>query len=314
MAADGSMRDALSLMDQALAFGSGALRDQEVADMLGSLEQDFLLELLEALAAGDGPRLVAGVERLAEASADFTEALADLLVILHQLTLANTVPEVISSDGADAERLAALAEQFDPAGIQLLYQIALHGRRDLPLAPDPRAGFEMTMLRMLAFQPDWDAGEQTKAPAPAPAPSSTAKPQPAASSTAITDWHALVPQLGLSGIAQALASHCEWVKHEGDCITLQMNSDDAHLMNEGAKARLTSALCEHFNQQLTLSIHVGSVSAETPAEAAARARSDKQSAAHAAIEADPNIAALKATFDAEVITDSIRPDKQESEQ
>lgn len=314
MAADGSMRDALSLMDQALAFGSGALRDQEVADMLGSLEQDFLLELLEALAAGDGPRLVAGVERLAEASADFTEALADLLVILHQLTLANTVPEVISSDGADAERLAALAEQFDPAGIQLLYQIALYGRRDLPLAPDPRAGFEMTMLRMLAFQPDWDAGEQAKAPAPAPAPSSTAKPQPAASSTAITDWHALVPQLGLSGIAQALASHCEWVKHEGDCITLQMNSDDAHLMNEGAKARLTSALCEHFNQQLTLSIHVGSVSAETPAEAAARARSEKQSAAHAAIEADPNIAALKATFDAEVITDSIRPDKQESEQ
>lgn len=340
-AADGSMRDALSLMDQALAFGSGALRDQEVADMLGSLEQDFLLDLLECLAQGDGAGLVNGVERLADASADFSEALADLLVILHQLTLAQTVPGVISSDRPDHERLERLSEQFDSAGIQLLYQIALHGRRDLPLAPDPRAGFEMTMLRMLAFQPDWQppSGSQSasapttagkpavarKPPAPArqPATAPPATPESidsaptntanTASSDHSADWHQLVPQLGLNGVAQALANHCEWAGREGDRITLQMGADDEHLANDNAKARLTQALCEHFNESLSVVINVGTLSAETPADTAARTRAEQQSAAQAAIEADPNIAALKDTFGAEVISDSIRPDNQESE-
>jgi len=343
MAADGSMRDALSLMDQALAFGSGALRDQEVADMLGSLEQDFLFDLLECLAQGDGAGLVKGVERLADASADFSEALADLLVILHQLTLAQTVPGVIANDSPDGDRLERLSQHFDSAGIQLLYQIALHGRRDLPMAPDPRAGFEMTMLRMLAFQPDWQPGNGTesapppakaskpvverKASAPEPEPSPSAAPPAASESTdpaptktthvapsnQSTDWHQLVPQLGLSGVSQALANHCEWVGREGDRITLQMDADDEHLANDNAKTRLTQALCDYFNESLSVMINVGALSAETPADAAARARAEKQSAAQAAIEADPNIAALKDTFGAEVISDSIRPNNQESE-
>ncbi len=333
-AADGSMRDALSLTDQALAFGGGRLVDTEVRDMLGSIEQDFMVELLERLAASDGPGLLETVGRMAEGAPDFGEALAELLAMLHQLGLAQTVPAVFDGDGPVAERLAALAEQLDPAWVQLLYQIALQGRRDLPLAPDPRAGFEMVMLRMLAFEPvpaDAPGGAGVSGPtptasasppkagqsaaakatapeAPSQAPATDATDDaPATEPAAGGDWHRLAAALSLSGMAQALADHCDWVGREGSRVTLQIDEGHRHLVNDNVIARLAEALSAHFGEPVSVQIEVGEVGSETPAAAAERREAEKQADARAAIESDPNIAALRATFDAEVISESIRP-------
>ncbi|MEX0382038.1 DNA polymerase III subunit gamma/tau [Spiribacter sp. 1M153] len=327
-AADGSMRDALSLADQALAFGSGRLVDADVQDMLGSIDHDFLLELLERLADGDGPGLLDTIARMAETSPDFAQALAELLALLHQLSLAQTVPAVFDAETTDGQRLAALAQRLDAAWVQLLYQIVLHGRRDLPLAPDPRAGFEMVLLRMLAFEPDPGEGDTRgptaaaptapAAPAPGPAPESAPTPAPAAepaterqTPTGNDDWHRLAAALSLSGMAQALADHCDWVAREGDRVTLQIDECHRHLVNDNVTARLAEALSQHFNEALRVDIRVGPVNAETPAAAAERVASDRRDRARESIETDPNIAALKATFDAEVISESIRPRDQE---
>lgn len=322
-AADGSMRDALSLTDQALAFGGGQLVDAEVRDMLGSIDDDFVLDLLERLSEGDGPGLLDTVARMAETSPDFAEALAELLAMLHQLSLAQTVPAVFDAETPEGARLAGLSERLDAAWVQLLYQIVLHGRRDLPLAPDPRAGFEMILLRMLAFEPDSGGGTPQALPPSRPAPARPAAgdsqppaPPIAAPPAATTpagneDWHRLAAALSLSGMAQALANHCDWVARDGQRVTLQIDEGHRHLVNDNVTVRLAEALSEHFGEALSVDIRVGPVSSETPAAAAERVASDRQARAREQIEADPNIAALKATFSAEVINESIRPRDQE---
>ena len=169
-AADGSMRDALSLTDQAIAFGGGAVNDEDVKAMLGSIEDDSVLEILEALAEDDGAGLLEAVERLSERAPDFQEVLAALLGMLHTLSLIQTISGVIGDETPDRARIEALASRFGPEDVQLFYQIALIGRRDLPLAPDPRIGLEMVLLRMLAFRPA-EPGD----PAPRPRPRTSIK-------------------------------------------------------------------------------------------------------------------------------------------
>jgi len=153
-AADGSMRDALSLLDQAIAYGQGEVRDAQVEAMLGNLSQARLFELLEAIAASDARGLLGLLAQLAEFAPDYEQLLADLLGLLHQLALAQQVPAAVDGEAFDAERLAALAQRCAAEDVQLWYQIALLGRRDLPYAPDARDGLEMILLRMVAFRPD----------------------------------------------------------------------------------------------------------------------------------------------------------------
>ncbi len=152
-AADGSMRDGLSLLDQAIAYGGGRVTEDDVRAMLGTVSGDVTFDLVEALAAGDGARLLAEVERVAAMTPELGELLKDLIALLHRLALIQQVPETLAPDDPDRARLAALAEALSPEDLQLFYQIALMGQQDLPLAPDPRAGFEMVLLRALAFRP-----------------------------------------------------------------------------------------------------------------------------------------------------------------
>lgn len=152
-AADGSMRDALSLLDQAIAHGGGRVNEQEVSNMLGSIEQRFILHLLQGLIDGDGQRLLEEVQHLAEQAPDFSLVLSDLLSLVHRVALAQIVPDAVDDTFGDRESVMALAAAALPEDIQLFYQIGLMGRRDLPLAPDPRSGLEMVLLRMLAFRP-----------------------------------------------------------------------------------------------------------------------------------------------------------------
>jgi len=152
-AADGSMRDALSLLDQALAFGGGSVQEQEVRDMLGSVSRDKVLGLLKAVLQRDAIQTMQAVAALAEFSPDFENVLAELLSLLHHMSLAKTVPEALDEFVSAREALLELSEQVSAEDLHLFYQIALIGRRDLPLSPDARNGFEMILLRMLAFRP-----------------------------------------------------------------------------------------------------------------------------------------------------------------
>ena len=153
-AADGSMRDALSLLDQAIAFGNGVVNDSDVRLMLGSIEQHYIYDLLDALATADGNVLIQRVQELAQQAPDFSAVLAEIITCLHYLALLKQVPDAYDYNMGDKERFLKLLEVLSAEDIQLYYQIALNGRRDLPLAPDQRNGLEMVLLRMLAFKPD----------------------------------------------------------------------------------------------------------------------------------------------------------------
>ncbi|KAF0843765.1 DNA polymerase-3 subunit gamma/tau [Methylovorus glucosotrophus] len=171
-AANGSMRDALSLLDQAIAYGGNRVNESEVRAMLGAIDQSYLYGLLDALIAQDGPSLMAQAKSMEERSLSFDTALADLAQLLHQLAVAQTVPESIPLDLPERTALLDLATKLPADKVQLYYQIALLGRRDLGLAPDEFAGFTMCLLRMLAF-----SNESTSKPAPtAPAPSGSDRP------------------------------------------------------------------------------------------------------------------------------------------
>src|SRR5690606_34689916 len=154
-AADGSMRDALSLLDQGLAFGGGKVELDAMNDMLGTIDRAHVLRLIDALARQDGAALLAEVEQLDERAPDYGAVLADLLAVLQRIAVVQLVGERTSED--DPAEIATLAAAISPEDTQLYYQIALHGRRDLPICRDARMGFEMTLLRMLAFRPA-DAG------------------------------------------------------------------------------------------------------------------------------------------------------------
>ena len=156
-AAAGSMRDSLSLLDQAIAYGSGKVEEVGVRAMLGAIDQTYLLRILEALANNDGNALLAEADRMAERSIGFEAALQDLASLMHRIALAQVAPAAIAAM-VDAPALTDLAARFSAEEVQLYYQIALHGRRDLALAPDEYAGFSMALLRMLAFAPAAEVG------------------------------------------------------------------------------------------------------------------------------------------------------------
>jgi len=153
-AADGSMRDALSLTDQAIAFGNGKVVEGDVQAMLGTIDRAYTYQLLDAVVAGDGPNLLSVVSSLAEQSPDYIGVLADLIDGLHRVAVAQIAPDAVDNTNGDKEKVMTVASQLAAEDVQLFYQTALLGRKDLPLAPDPRSGFEMILLRMLMFRPE----------------------------------------------------------------------------------------------------------------------------------------------------------------
>lgn len=152
-AAAGSMRDALSLTDQAIAYGGQTVNEYEVRAMLGAIDQSYLYQLINALLANDGASIIAQAKSMEERSLSFEVALNDLAQLLHQIAVAQTVPDSIADDLPERNLLLDLAQRLSPETLQLYYQIALLGRRDISLAPDEFAGFTMSLLRMLAFTP-----------------------------------------------------------------------------------------------------------------------------------------------------------------
>ncbi|EGG94663.1 DNA polymerase III subunits gamma and tau [gamma proteobacterium IMCC1989] len=151
--ADGSMRDALSLTDQSIAFGDGKITDVDVRTMLGTIDQSLVYDVLKGLIAEDIKQLLSAVANLSEHSPDYSAALAELIATLHRIAIAQALPEAVDNSQGDRQQIYEFAQAITAEDIQLYYQTALLGRRDLPLVPDPRSGFEMVLLRMLAFKP-----------------------------------------------------------------------------------------------------------------------------------------------------------------
>ncbi|MCX7896575.1 MAG: DNA polymerase III subunit gamma/tau [Rhodocyclaceae bacterium] len=328
-AAAGSMRDALSLLDQAIAHGGGCVREADVRAMLGVADEERLFAMLSALAEGKAAALLAIAQEMESTSYDFGLALNELATLLHRIALMQFAPEAII-DPVEREKLAPYARRFDAETLQLYYQIVVHGRKELPLAPDEASGFSMTLLRLLAFRPeDAQRGEKSAdvktpcrpegsqqgaeegmmpanaqfAPAPEEATQTSATPEDAGGG----DWHALVGRLGLSGTARQLANHCELVERVGDRIVLRLSPAHKFLAGKLQQDKLREALSHYLGVPISLDIQLAKPQGTTPAEQRRKEQEARQEKAIAAIEGDPFVAEVCDLFDAEIIDSTIKP-------
>ena len=331
-AAQGSMRDALSLMDQAIAYSDSKVEEATVRNMLGTIDQSYLFDLLLTLRAQDGAGLLRIADELAIRSMAFDAALQDLATLLHRVALAQTIPDAIPDDEPERVRLLELAQQFSAEEIQLFYQIAIHGRNEINLAPDEYAGFTMTLLRMLAFAPAGvvanapaatlaKASAQIAAPArtvekPIPAPEKAVAPPPAAKATPVAapvagaelDWNVLLAQLNVQGMALQLAKNCVLDSFVNGKISLSVAPQHKQfLTNKMAQDKLQAALSDYFAQAVRLHLSVGTGDeAVTPAGVERQEKQGQQQAATDAIAQDPFVLAAQAQLDAQIIESSIK--------
>ena len=434
-AASGSMRDSLSLLDQAIAHGAGRVEEQAVQDMLGTVGDDHLYAVLQSLQDNDVQALMAAADGMEARSLSFDSALQSLAGLLHRIALLQLAPSALS-DEFEAARLAPYAEAFDPEFLQLAYQIVIHGREELPLAPDEATGFSMTLLRLFAFRPEQPAalgsvmsggggeGQARVIPpprppsaslaprevvparaapaapaavekssplpelalpsAPVPAASPVAPPppasqpfEPASASTpeqgsSVPPWedlppeahelpsvrptpvvspivearapvqvepvaqppkptpspvveetpaamedalpnsvdrHAVQEQVGLGGFNLQLAQHSELLGVADNCFRLRLASDQRHLLqiNKNGAEKLQEALSNHYGRPVRVSIEVGEIATETPAQRNQAEKAERHAAALAALEQDPFVRELIERFDATLETASVKP-------
>lgn len=468
-AADGSMRDAMSLTDQAISFGEGKVLAADVRAMLGTLDHGQVYGVLHALLEGDARGVIEAVRHLAEQGPDWNGVLAEILNVLHRVAIAQALPDAVDNGQGDRDRVLALAQALPAEDVQFYYQMGLIGRRDLPLAPDPRSGFEMVLLRMLAFRPA-DSGDAPRvalkplgisqatadprsnpvagaamaapavvaaapssapasapmavavpvveavaepvavaqpvaepalvaepvveAPAPAvtnlpweeqrpqvatvsaaaaetaqanaaefevapprPAiqaiapqavagapqfdadgddepppgdydyvemdaesfdydfaavePAQSAEPEPLPAAQPATglaaDWLELFPKLGLSGMTGSIGANCTLMAVDGDNWLLHLDPGHSALFNATQQRRLNDALNQYHGRELNLQIELRKPEQETPAQAAARKRANRQREAEASIHNDPLVQQMIQQFAASIRADSIEP-------
>jgi DNA polymerase-3 subunit gamma/tau len=323
-AAQGSLRDALSLLDQAIAHGAGRVEVPSTRAMLGAVDQTYLHTILRALAARDGAALIAEADRMAERSLSLEMALQDLGTLLHRLALVQAVPQTVAEDDPDADVLRELSALFNAEDLQLYYQIAVQARSEIGLAPDEYAGFTMGLLRMLAFAPVSDTPLSRSAPAaPAkgglagtaaaaaqpsgPESSDAAAPPLVAQDAPVESWAGIVEQLAITGMARMLAQHCELIRRDPTRIELMLPKAHERLLEKAYQERLKAALQKHFGESVQVSIAVGDGSGNSPVAIAQRSRERQQARAIADIEQDPFVRELVENFDARVNESSIKP-------
>jgi DNA polymerase-3 subunit gamma/tau len=320
--ADGSLRDALSLLDQAIAYCSGALVEDEVRAMLGTIDRDAVYRILNRLADNDVAGLLDEIRAADEFAPDYEALLADLLSILQRVALAQALTDAVDDSFGDRDAVLGLAEGFSPEDVQLYYQIGLIGRRDLPLSPDPRAGFEMVMLRMLAFRPGElaDSGRDRERGVSGSTGQAgrTGKEKPVAPAAPVTpprdsgsesgQWEVIVEKLALKGLTHQLAVNCALQEITDTGITLTVDPSHMRLLSKARSEQIKKALCQFYGHDVRLKIlKEGTPQDETPARRQAREQENRQQQAIESIESDENIKAFQDTFGATVNYDSIRP-------
>jgi DNA polymerase III subunit gamma/tau len=337
-AADGSMRDALSLLDQLLAFG-GAKEVQEVdaRTMLGTVDRQQVVQLVRLLAAQDMAGLLDLACALEQWSPDYLQMLDELNSLLARVALFQAAGKPYDDeDDVPAAVMAELAAVIAPEDLQLYYQVGLLGRRDMPYTTDQRSGFALTLVRMLAFRP---GGESIAPPAAAPnrqqsiaaaksaaaasapaatgasaaavAPAVTSAPQaPAPGFLPLTpgNWAAVVEHLGLSGIARQLAANCAFADRQGGQIRLLLDARSQSIRTPGNEQKLAAALARYVGEPVRMLIELAeSVVPATPARERDRQSDERLASARAALETDPNIQALRAQMGATIFPESVRP-------
>ncbi|MBM4219468.1 MAG: DNA polymerase III subunit gamma/tau [Gammaproteobacteria bacterium] len=307
-AADGSLRDALSLLDQMLAYGAGRVTEDDARAMLGTVDRQQVLWLVAGLADRDAKALCTIIAAIDEFAPDYGQLLEEIAAVLQRVALRQAVPDLADDEIWPSESLAALAARLPAEDVQLAYQLAIVGRRDLELAPDPRTGFEMTLLRILAFRPADAAGgarqrAEERAATPATAPATRPDPPPA---DAGSDWSALLAKLELRGPARQLAGHCQLLAREGDKFRFLLDARAGSLHTRQLEERFLQALRNLVGDAATLEIEQGGAG-DTPARRDEMARDERLEAARASLERDPNVQALRDRFGAVLQPDSIKP-------
>ena len=332
-AAQGSMRDALSLTDQAIAYAAGKVSEESVRGMLGTLDDAYLIRILDCLIAKDGASLLAVANEMGERSMSFSLALQDLSSLLQKIAAAQVVPESVLEDWPEAGEIRRLAGQLTKEEAQLFYQITITSRPDLSLAPDEQTGFAMTLLRMLAFRPGNDGGGSSPTPSTPSAPpvntarpvpsmpaARTAAPAPAAKAAASApvaagnsaerpDWHALMRQLPVKGMVQQLAFQTElqdW-NDSASGVRATIVTPMPQLASDASVGRLVDALTAHFGKPVKIVIEKGEVEGKTVAKVDAQIHQEKRMNAEQMIAADPFIQQLEKEFGAKVVGGSVKP-------
>lgn len=336
-AAQGSMRDALSLTDQAIAYAAGPVSESAIRAMLGTLDETYLIRVLDALQSRDGETLVKISDEMAERSLSFSLALQDLASLLQKIALAQTVPSAVLDDWPEANEVRRLATLFGKEEVQLYYQIAITSRPDLSLAPDEQAGFTMALLRMLAFKPGDGSGSPKSAgpakamsgPAAAKAAAGLSAPQAApaktasvtitpvstaASASAVSynqddpDWQAWMKALPVRGLVQQLAFQTELQKwdEQGGNIKATVIVGMPQLASAESVNRLQDALSTYLGKQVKILIETGKAT-QSIAAVEAKIKQEKQEGAEESVANDDFVKSIQAEFGATVVPGSIRP-------
>jgi DNA polymerase-3 subunit gamma/tau len=333
-AAEGSMRDGLSLLDQLIAFGGGALNEANTRAMLGTIDRGHVGRLIDALAGGDGAALLAEVKELDRDAPDYDRALIEVAAFLQRIAIVQIVPEAALQDEEfDADSLARLARAISPEDVQLYYQIALNGRRDLGVAPDPRMGFEMTLLRMLAFRPDAAAVRGGDGSRPVAAGAATANPAPSGTSSAAAaaaaeavvaarnaagdgttidagNWPAVVEAANLSGMARLFALNCVPASFEHHLLVLKLDPVTADRRTRPIEDKLAQALSKYLGRDIRIAFETAEAALDTPARQRLLQEQERAVRAVAAFEADPTVKGLRERFGADVDAASVKPANQ----
>jgi DNA polymerase-3 subunit gamma/tau len=322
-AADGSMRDGLSLLDQLIAFGGGRVAESDARAMLATVDRQHIVRLAGLLADGDPAPLLEFARSLEQWAPDYGAVLDGLASLLVRVAMRQAVPGYEGDEIHGPELLADLAGRMSAEDAQLWYQTAILGRRDLDWAPDPRSGFDMTLLRMLAFRP---AGAESGSPAPAGSlPASNPRPSPRlpdpaapppARPTAAADpalevtpasWPAVLATLELGGAARQLASNCAFVGREGGLLRLRLDPAQQLLRTPALVERLAQALSRLLGEPVRVEVDVAEGMLETPARLESELSAQQVESARQAIEADPAVRAMRERLGATLRADSVRP-------
>ena len=334
--ANGSMRDALSILDQGIAYCGGTIEETTIKKMLGAIDQSYLFNLIHAVIEQDGNKALEIAKEMNERNLSFDAALNDLANLIQTISVAQSIPDALEASYLDRDQVIALTKQISAEQLQLLYQIAILGRRDLYLAPEEFAGFTMTLLRMLSFAPQEAIASKVVSPQKKEIPINVIKPEIISKPNQVSpdaleikkkievideikdeetketlifngNWRELVDQLKL-GLVKALAQQSELVSFKNNEMILSIADEHKHLLNETYQKKLESSLSEHFNQRIKLVILQKGAN-NSPLKQKQEERSTLMKDTEEAILQDQFVQSLLTEFNAEIIPSSIKPNQ-----
>ncbi len=334
--ANGSMRDALSILDQGIAYCGGTIEETTIKKMLGAIDQSYLFNLIHAVIEQDGNKALEIAKEMNERNLSFDVALNDLANLIQTISVAQSIPDALEASYLDRDQVITLTKQISAEQLQLLYQIAILGRRDLYLAPEEFAGFTMTLLRMLSFAPQEAIASKVVSPQKKEIPINVIKPEIISKPNQVSpdaleikkkievideikdeetketlifngNWRELVDQLKL-GLVKALAQQSELVSFKNNEMILSIADDHKHLLNETYQKKLESSLSEYFNQRIKLVILQKGAN-NSPLKQKQEERSTLMKDTEEAMLQDQFVQSLLTEFNAEIIPSSIKPNQ-----